>query len=1159
MSLLTDRDLLLHQFQLAYLRHVLPNHAPLTSAADRHTPTAQLNGHTPTAAPGTGPYNLISFPPPRDLRAQSPYLAHSASTDPELYPELSFYSNGRRSPPIALQVARRGLAGGRGASGAGSLQPSGTTTPVQWVSPHSTGASEDGSGSGTGTGPTADQKRRRRTAGPGPLGYTQTIVGGSRSSRRIRSEGVHGADGEAAPIADDARAPATSSPGGRRDDQDQGRPNAFPSTGVLPSADLRARPPPAQGPDGPAASVAPNPLRPPPPPVVVHSPPASQPRSLRPEFDHPPPPPLPPLQPSFQSQISGIPVRSGLDDRAGGDRTGAGGGAPAAPAPLSALRFADLDPPAFPVETRTPTPEEEDFGASSSEEEEEEKEEDNEESSFSPPDRGTVSDGLAEAGGMVGRARATTESSMGSTAFGTASTSTAGGGGGGLSSPGPPRNGNGGGRRSMEDSRPAQVLGSSASELEAAAPSAADVPASSTTGASHPNSNLAPAPTPAAPRGPAAAPAPVFQLPPGLRVRERRRVNIRGGMGVFPIPAPAAGPAAGPVPSLAAVQAPVSGATQTGGGEPAARPESQDGGEGDGPSGQPGDPPTLAVPTGPDASSGTGVNSGHRSSETDLDATHSLSRPASPGRAASRSPKPLFPPRSEYILASLNRGPHTSSSFAAPSRPDQKSGLSLLLGAGGAGSGSASRQDLNPFSRLYASCVSRASDAVRLTLYFPFLSPPAPGSGAGSRAGKGKKGENKVEIGVKRDVTVEEVIGIGLWACWEEEDLRARVPFPVEEQEAREGRETVKWNLRIVEDDGEVDEDFPALDRVRNLSAFSFNEFAIVRATDPQIEDNAAKQATITRRPSRILVSTPSRPSPAPVAVSAPTALPARNAAMLAVRPAGSALSIPVNLIVRAPPSFRHAERVDLQVPSDMYMIDVLHAILQRLALPSDSVSKWVLVVRLADGDIVVPPDRTVESLGEQHTLDLVPRDEVGPAGLRRSKTAEGHANPADPLFNDSTKARPRRAQLPVTPLVGLYEHFSVLRKVPMSLGGRHARVIALDGDYIHFMPPDGTSGRTTSFHVSKVRTCRISRRSASSFKIVVTTKRYDFEADSPERAREIVERIREVVEGWRVEQRQQVLQPRGQELSGFAAPAAMAATAPVGSSRGARLRRRNR
>lgn len=70
----------------------------------------------------------------------------------------------------------------------------------------------------------------------------------------------------------------------------------------------------------------------------------------------------------------------------------------------------------------------------------------------------------------------------------------------------------------------------------------------------------------------------------------------------------------------------------------------------------------------------------------------------------------------------------------------------------------------------------------------------------------------------------------------------------------------------------------------------------------------------------------------------------------------------------------------------------------------------------------------------------------------------------------------------------------------------------------LHFMPPDGMSGRTTSFHVSKIRSCSVSRRSAVSFKIVVNTKRYDFETDSPERAREIVARIRQAVEAWRVE-----------------------------------------
>lgn len=63
-----------------------------------------------------------------------------------------------------------------------------------------------------------------------------------------------------------------------------------------------------------------------------------------------------------------------------------------------------------------------------------------------------------------------------------------------------------------------------------------------------------------------------------------------------------------------------------------------------------------------------------------------------------------------------------------------------------------------------------------------------------------------------------------------------------------------------------------------------------------------------------------------------------------------------------------------------------------------------------------------------------------------------------------------------------------------------------------------GASGRTTSFHISQVHTCRISRRSASSLKIVVHTnrsvdKRYDFEAESPALAQEIVRQIRAVMQ----------------------------------------------
>lgn len=53
-------------------------------------------------------------------------------------------------------------------------------------------------------------------------------------------------------------------------------------------------------------------------------------------------------------------------------------------------------------------------------------------------------------------------------------------------------------------------------------------------------------------------------------------------------------------------------------------------------------------------------------------------------------------------------------------------------------------------------------------------------------------------------------------------------------------------------------------------------------------------------------------------------------------------------------------------------------------SLSPSAARDWALVVRLSDGDVVVPLDRTVESLGEQHELVLVPRSQVGPGGVRR-------------------------------------------------------------------------------------------------------------------------------------------------------------------------------
>lgn len=77
-------------------------------------------------------------------------------------------------------------------------------------------------------------------------------------------------------------------------------------------------------------------------------------------------------------------------------------------------------------------------------------------------------------------------------------------------------------------------------------------------------------------------------------------------------------------------------------------------------------------------------------------------------------------------------------------------------------------------------------------------------------------------------------------------------------------------------------------------------------------------------------------------------------------------------------------------------------------------------------------------------------------------------------------------------------------------------------------MPSDSkgmlSGGRTSSFHISNVHACKVSRRAPSSFKLLVqkdrVDKRYDFEADSPKAAAEIVAHVRLLMAQYDEEQR---------------------------------------
>ena len=224
------------------------------------------------------------------------------------------------------------------------------------------------------------------------------------------------------------------------------------------------------------------------------------------------------------------------------------------------------------------------------------------------------------------------------------------------------------------------------------------------------------------------------------------------------------------------------------------------------------------------------------------DRRSSVGTTASQGDQLDFAPVPLLvrpanERRPSALTAALNKHvPHLVSTSVAPS--------ALTLS--------------NPFASLYASVAAPASaPSISLELYFPHSREPT----------------KPLVAKVRKDTTVEEATGYGLYKYWED----GREPH-FDEEDSEEKLSTIGWGLRIVEDDGEVDEDFPPLDRHSQISKFSYGQFAIVEATATQggspicslvqdtltrqVKQNAAKAPHIVRRPSRIIAG-PSRLRPA--------------------------------------------------------------------------------------------------------------------------------------------------------------------------------------------------------------------------------------------------------------------------------------------------------
>ncbi|KAL0958301.1 hypothetical protein HGRIS_000449 [Hohenbuehelia grisea] len=365
----------------------------------------------------------------------------------------------------------------------------------------------------------------------------------------------------------------------------------------------------------------------------------------------------------------------------------------------------------------------------------------------------------------------------------------------------------------------------------------------------------------------------------------------------------------------------------------------------------------------------------------------------------------------------------------------QKSALSAMLASSGGSS--------NPFAELYAAISGRAeSAAVNLQVYFPHAKEPA-----------GKP----MHLSVRRDATVEEVVGFALWNYWEEGWLPKLDEGLSGEDDPKWATKlsAVGWLLRMAEDDGEVDDDFPPPDRSGKIVKFQdADAFAILEASTAQVEQNKELEAKIQRHPSRMTASR----KPDKSTLAAPGALTVPNLAGLGASSAfGSALgSFPLSTSLgpstHGPQIFlriRVADTADavhisttINVSAGMYMQEALELVCRKRKLMNPK--EYALLV--ADKSIVIPLDRTVASLQGVRELVLMKKSALPQLGdvVKAGRSTDPNASifkrmsdVPDPQFTTASE------------ISAAYKKYTIYRKHPMLIA-RQERTLAIDGVYLH-------------------------------------------------------------------------------------------------------------
>lgn len=361
--------------------------------------------------------------------------------------------------------------------------------------------------------------------------------------------------------------------------------------------------------------------------------------------------------------------------------------------------------------------------------------------------------------------------------------------------------------------------------------------------------------------------------------------------------------------------------------------------------------------------------------------------------------------------------------------------------------------------------------------------------------------------GSERPVTVADLIGLSLYRYNEDE----RDPgLPSDKLDIN------WWTLRMVEEGGEVDDDFPPFERTKPLASFAtansasgrgggrlrsnstaHDDFALVPASEDEYDANKLQTPQEDAEDEEQLIAQETVPHDHRDPEATPRNTPGKD--MNSWLPPTRALLNPIITTTYNPnmpfadspqaPTATHntnrgqqkllrvhimssdvapGQMVTVDVTTETYMAEVLDLVCRKRAL-----DKANHVLKLPTSNTVVMLDRPVSSIGNVSDLELHRRRFAtdGPLAITGSPSSASPRNmslgPGETSVLQKKSKAQRGQMLGPHPLAreamkqeelgnANHKRYTVWRKQPMRIVGMSERVLVIDGEYIHIMPASG-------------------------------------------------------------------------------------------------------